>query len=53
MKHTIKWVVHPNRRKKTGWVQGARQPVEPSDYFKYLCEVGAGFDKGKTKQRNV
>jgi len=50
MKHTIKWVVHPNRRKKTGQVQGARQPVEPSKYFLELCKVGAGFnDKRKNK----
>ena len=49
MQHKIKWVVHPNRRKKTGWVQGARQPVEPSDYFKYLCEVGAGWNDKRNK----
>ena len=50
MQHKIKWVVHQSRYRKTGKVQGARQPVEPSKYFLELCKVGAGFnDKRKNK----
>lgn len=37
---TIKWVASPRRKDKT---MGAKQPVYPSEYFKILWEIGAGW----------
>lgn len=39
---TIKWVSNPRRKVKT---MGAQQPVMPSEYFKILCEIGAGWKR--------
>lgn len=49
MKHTLKWVIHPNRYKKIGMAVGARQPVKASDYFRYLSEISK-FSADKTKK---
>lgn len=54
MQHKLKWVIHPNRYKKAGMAVRARQPVVPSEYYKYLRENGAGWKvDDKTKKINV
>lgn len=38
----IKWVSSPHNKFKN---IGAQQPIKPSDYFKALCDIGAGFKR--------
>lgn len=44
-KYIIKHVIHPRRRDKR---IGVLKPVNPSKYYKYLLEIGAGFNEQTT-----
>lgn len=37
----IKWTIKASRDQRTG----AISPIKPSRYFKYLSEIGAGWEK--------
>jgi len=45
MKHEFRWVLSKYRKNKGG----ARQPVKPGRYFKYLNSIGAGFHDSNKK----
>lgn len=42
MPKIIKWVSNPRRKNRR---IGAQQPVKPSEYFKILSDIGAGFKR--------
>lgn len=44
----MQWVVNERRKDKR---TGALQPIEPSEYFKYLSSKGAGWNVGRTTDK--